>query len=99
MKKVYAMIVFYLVLFPGVANAGMLEIGARTFSSGPGVILIVLTFLGLGSYLLSSFMASVGQGQIAGFIRVGGLLGCLITIATQAYETIKAVANALGIGL
>lgn len=88
-----------LMLSPAIAHAGMLEIGARTFTSGPGVVLIVLTFLGLGSYLLSSFMASIGQGQIAGFIRVAGLLGCLITIAVQAYDTLAAVARAMGIGL
>lgn len=86
-------------LSPAIACAGMLEIGARTFTSGPGVILIVLTFLGIGSYLLASFMAGIGQGQIAGFIRVGGLLGCIITIAVQVYDTLAAIAKAMGIGL
>ena len=86
-------------LSPLVAYAGMLEIGAKTFSSGPGMILIILTFLGLGSYLLSSLLVAVGQGQIAAFVRVGGLLGCIITIATQAYETLAAIARAMGIGL
>jgi len=86
-------------LSPAVAYAGMLEIGAQTFTTGPGVILIVLTFLGLGSYLLSSLLVAIGQGQIAAFVRVGGLLGCLVTIATQAYQTLGAVARAMGIGL
>lgn len=86
-------------LSPAIANAGMLEIGARTFTSGQGLILIVLTFLGLGSYLLSTFMAGIGQGQIAGFIRVGGLLSCIITIAVQCYDTLAAIAKAMGIGM
>lgn len=93
------LILMGLIFIPTIAHAGMLEIGAKTFSSGPGGILIVLTFLGLGSYLLSSLLAAVGQGQIAAFVRVGGLLGCIITIATQAYETLAAIARAMGIGL
>ena len=88
-----------MLLSPAIVFAGMLEIGARTFTSGPGVILIVLTFLGLGSYLLSTFVAGMGQGQIAGFIRVGGLLSCIATIAYQVYETLSAIAKAMGIGL
>lgn len=81
------------------AYAGMLEIGARTFSSGPGMVLIILTFLGLGSFLLSSLLTGIGQGQIAAMVRVGGILGCLITIAVQVYDTLAAIARAMGIGL
>lgn len=100
MKGVYVFPIFCgLLLVPATTHAGMFVIAQQAFSGGPGVVLILLTFFGLGSYLLSSLMAGIGQGQIAGFIRVGGLLACLITIANQAYDTLAAIARAMGIGL
>jgi hypothetical protein len=78
----------------------MFEIAKHTFGfGGEGAILIQLMFLGVGAWLLSEVTSAAGQGRIASIIRVTGLLAGIMLVAKQAYDTIKAVAMAMGIGL
>lgn len=86
-------------LMPGAAGATTFaQITASTFGiGGPGAALIQLLLISIVAWLAMYISNAVGNGQIAGMIRVTATFTCIGIIAGLAWQVIKAVCAFAGI--
>lgn len=74
------------------------QIAASTFGTGGvGVVLIQLMLCAVVGWLLTYIASAVGQGQIAGMIRIATVFICISLVADTAWKAIKVVAAMAGI--
>jgi len=64
----------------------------QTFGAGGiGNIIPQLMLIAVAGYLFSMLCSAVGQGQIAGMVKLVTLMTCVAAVASTAYKAINAV--------
>lgn len=77
--------------------AGMKAITAATFGlGGPGTVIVQLLLMALVGYLAAYLAAAVGQGQIAGMIKVVTVFSCLAVVASTLFKALETFAKFIG---
>lgn len=80
---------------PGVACAGIAEQTLTTV----GLPVVQLLLLSAFGWISSYIAAALGQGQIAGMIKVATVFSCIVLVVGIVLGAISKVANAFGIAL
>lgn len=77
--------------------SGMQTITAATFGlGGPGTVIVQLLLMALVGYLAAYLAAAVGQGQIAGMIKVVTVFSCLAVVASTLFRALETFAKFVG---
>ena len=61
--------------------------------NSPGFVIIVLVFLGVGSWLAEMITRAVGKGQISSMISTGSLIAAIISVVMVAWKLLNLFFN------
>ncbi|ACV64434.1 hypothetical protein Dtox_3726 [Desulfofarcimen acetoxidans DSM 771] len=82
------------------AHASTGTIGKAALSTfgqgGPGIVIVQMMLIACVGWLSGYIAQAVGQGQIAGMIKITTVFSCIGLVAGTAFKAITTVANFLG---
>ena len=83
---------------PAYANTGAIGKAAlSTFGQGgPGLVIVQMMLIACVGWLSGYIAQAVGQGQIAGMIKITTVFSCISLVAGTAFKAITTVAEFLG---
>lgn len=92
-----SIIVIALLLFPCIAEAGVM---ADTFrSGGAGYAIVQLLLVAAATMLFSTITSALGKGQIAKMINIVGVFSCIGIVGSLILDVISSIAKAFGVQL
>ena len=90
----------FMVMSATPAHASTGAIGKAALSTfgtgGPGMVIIQMMLIAVVGWLFGYIAQAVGQGQIAGMIKITTVFSCIGLVAGTAFKAITTVAEFLG---
>ena len=78
--------------------SGLTAAASAVFSPGkPGFVVISLMMVAVVSWLAEFLASTVGKGQIASMIRVGGTFAAIILVGNALWSVLKIISNLAGL--
>ena len=79
------------------STGAMAKAALSTFGQGgPGLAIIQMMLIAVVGWLFGYIAQAVGQGQIAGMIKITTVFSCISIVAGTAFKAITTVAEFLG---